>query len=110
MIPAMTNRATTTTGTTTAIAVLPPELRPFCSVPSLACEGPLPTPVLEAPRVVAVEAKPPVVPVAAGPSRVTTEVMMIGVGVSPLLTGGVNVTMEVATSVVVGGADDAVTT
>lgn len=65
----------------------------------------------EAPRVVAVEARPPVVPVAAGPSRVTTDVTMIGVGVSPArVAEGVTVTTEVAISVVVGGADEAVTT
>jgi hypothetical protein len=67
--------------------------------------------VLELPLVVAVEARPPVVPVAAGPSRVTTDVMMIGVGVSPLrVAEGVTVTIEVAISVVEGGCEDAVTT
>lgn len=65
----------------------------------------------EPPRVVAVDARPPVVPVAAGPSRVTTDVTMIGVGVSPLrVADGVTVTTDVAISVVEGCADEAVTT
>lgn len=60
--------------------------------------------------VVAVEAKPPVVPVAAGPCLVTTLVTMIGVGVSPArVADGVTVTTLVAVSKAVVGVLEAVT-
>lgn len=102
MIPAKTRSATTTTGTTTAIAVLPPVESPFCVAPSWVT-GPAVL-VLEDPRVVAVEARPPLPVVAAGPSRVTTEVTTIGVSVSPSrLADGVMVVTDVTISVVDGG-------
>jgi hypothetical protein len=100
----MTNKATTTTGTTTAMAVLPPVLKPFelCFweswnwVPPV-LEG-LGDPVTEPP----VDTGWPLV-------LVTNEVMTMGVGVSPSRDAeGVMTMTDVSTSVVVGVCDGAV--
>lgn len=108
MIPARSSRATTTTGTTTAIAVLPPVLSPFWVVPSAGWGEEVFA--LDGPRELALVAMPPAPDAAEEASRVITEVTMIGVGVSPgRVVEGTTVTSEIRTSVE-GAADGAVDT